>query len=130
MGKHHKSYQRRVTAACTVSPLSLAHSDTCGPFRTPAVSGAKHFTLFIDDYTRMILVFFPKGKGHEETLEACQTFKAFAEKASGHSLRRFRCDNGRGEYDNQFFTEFLKVEGISYEPTTPYTQNQNSVSER
>ena len=73
---------------------------------------------------------FLKGKGHEESLEAFQMFKASAEKASGHSIRRFRCDNGRGEYDNQYFTDFLKVEGISYEPAAPYTQNQNGVSER
>ena len=130
MGKHHKSYQRRVPAARTESPLSLVHSDACGPFRTPAVSGAKHFILYINDFTRMAWVYFLKGKGHEETLEAFQTFKASADKASGHSIRRFRCDNGRGEYDNQYFTDFLKVAGISYDPAAPYTQNQNGVSER
>ena len=113
MGKHNKSYQWRVPAACTESPLSLVHLDTCRPFRTPAVCGAKHFILFIDDFTRMTWVYLLKGKGHEETLEAFQTFKVSAEKASGHSLLRFRCDNGQCEYDNQFFTDFLKVEGIS-----------------
>ena len=131
MGKHHKSYQRRVPAARTESLLSLVHSDTCGPFRTLAVSGAKRFILFIDDFTRMTWVYFLKGKGHEETLKAFQTLKASADKASGHSICRFQCVNGRGEYDNQFFTDFLKVEGISYEPAAaPYTQNQNGVSER
>jgi hypothetical protein len=130
MGKHHKSYQRRIPAARTETPLALVHSDTCGPFRTPAVSGVKHFILFIDDFTRMTWVYFLKVKNHEETLEAFQTFKVIAEKASGHSICRFRCDNGRGEYDNQFFTDFLKAEGINYEPAAPYTQNQNGVSER
>ena len=130
MGKHHKSYQRRVPAACTESPLSLVHSATCGPFRTPVVSGAKDFILFIDDFTMMTWVYFLKDKGHEKTLEGFQTFKATAEKASGHSTRRFRCEIGRGEYDNQFFTDFLKVEGIRYEPAAPYTQNQNGERER
>ena len=46
MGKHHKTYQRRIPAARTESLLALVHSDTGGPFRTPAVSGAKHFILF------------------------------------------------------------------------------------
>ena len=78
----------------------------------------------------MTWVYFLKGKGHEETPEAFQMFKASEEKASGHSIRRFRCDNGRGEYDNQYCTDFLKAEGISYEPATPATQNQNGVSER
>ena len=130
MGKHDKFDQRRVLAAHTESPLSLVRSDTCGPFRPLAVSGAKHFILFIDDFTRMTWSYFLKGKGHEETLEAFQTFKESAEKASGHSIRRFRCDNGRGKYNNQFFTDFLKVEGSSYQPAAPYTQNQNGVSER
>ena len=113
-----------------VSAIPGTLSDTCGPFRTLAVSGAKHFIFFIDDITRMPWVYFLKGKGHEETLEAFQTFKASAEKASGHSIRRFRCDNGGGEYDNQYFTDFLKVAGISYKPAAPYTKNQNGVSER
>src|SRR5205085_4913195 len=42
MGKHHKSYQRRIPAARTESPLALVHSDTCGPFRTTSAGGAKH----------------------------------------------------------------------------------------
>ena len=130
LGKYHKTYQRQIPAARTESPLALVHSDTCGPFRTPAVSGAKHFILFIDDYTRTTWVYFLKVKSHEETLEAFQVFKATAEKTSGHLIRRFRCDNGRGEYDNRFFLEFLSAEGISYEPAAPYTQNQNGVSER
>ena len=114
MGKHHKTYQRRIPAARTETPLALVHSDTGGPFRTPAVSGAKHFILFIDDYTRMTWVNFLKVKSHEETLEAFQVFKATAEKTSSHLIRRIRCDNGRGKYDNRFFLEFLSAEGISY----------------
>ena len=130
MGKYHKTYQRQIPAARTVTPLALVHSETAGPFRTPAVSGAKHFILFIDDYTRMTWVYFLKVKSHEETLEAFQVFKATVEKTSGHLIRRFRCDNGRGEYDNGFFLEFLIAEVISYEPAAPYTQNQNGVNER
>ena len=130
MGKHHKTYLRRIPAARTETPLALVHSDTAGPFRRPAVNGAKHFILFIDDYTRMTWVYFLKFKSHKETLKAFQVFKATAEKTSSHLIRRFRCDNGRGEYENKFFLEFLSAEGISYEPATPYTQNQNGVSER
>ena len=89
MGKHHKMYQRRIPAARTETPLALVHSDTGGPFRTLAVSGAKHFILFIDDYTRMTWVYFLKIKSHEETLEAFQVFKATAEKTSGHSYAAF-----------------------------------------
>ena len=113
MGKHHKTYQRRIAAARTETPRALVHSDTARPFRTPAVSGAKHFILFIDDYTRMTWVYFLKVKSQEETLEAFQVFKATAEKTSGPLIRRFRCDDGGSKYDNRFFLEFLSAEGIS-----------------
>ena len=129
MGKHHKSYQQRFPASRTESPLAFVHSDTCGPFRTQGISGAKHFILFIDDYTQMTWVYFLKVKSHEETLEAFQAFPAIAEKTSWHVIRRFRCDNGRGKYDNRFFLEFLSAEGISYQPAAPYMQNQNGMSE-
>ena len=97
MGKHHKTYQRRIPAARSETLLALVHCDTAGPFRTPGVSGAKHFILFINDYTRMTWVYFLKVKSHEETVEAFQFFKATAEKTSSHLIRRFRSDNGRGE---------------------------------
>ena len=78
----------------------------------------------------MTWVYFLKFKSHKETLEAFQAFKAIAEKTSGHAIRRFRCNNGHGEYDNRFFLEFLSAEGISYKPTATSGQNQNGVSER
>ena len=56
MGKHHKTDQRRIPPARTETPLALVHSKTGGLLRTPAVSGAKHFILFIDDYTRLTRV--------------------------------------------------------------------------
>jgi len=47
-----------------------------------------------------------------------------------NTIRRFRCDNGRREYDNAFFREILRVRGIFFEPSPPYTQHKNGVSER
>ena len=58
IGKHHQTYQRWIPAACTDSPLSLVYSNTCGPFRTPAVIGAKHLIFFIDDNTRITWDYF------------------------------------------------------------------------
>src|SRR5205085_7669250 len=65
MGKHYKIYRRRTPSTHVDLSLALVHSDTCGPFRTPSISGAKHFILFIDDYTRMTWVYFLKIKNHE-----------------------------------------------------------------
>jgi len=45
-------------------------------------------------------------------------------------ISRFRCDNGKGGYDNEEFRSTLKESGISFEPAPPYTQHKNGVAER
>ena len=45
-------------------------------------------------------------------------------------ITRFQCDNGKGEYDNSLFPGILRVSGTSFEPSPPYTQYKNGVSER
>ena len=36
------------------APLELEHADICGPTRTPSLGNKKYFTLFVDDFTRMM----------------------------------------------------------------------------
>ena len=129
-GKQHRIFNQRVPASRAEAPLALVHSDSCGPFRTPSIAGAEYFVLFVDDYTQMTWVHFLCTKGHQEVLGAFQEFKAAVEKHSGRSILRLRCDNGRGEYNNQFFLSYLRTEGINHEPSAPYTQHQNGVRER
>ena len=129
-GKQHQIFNRWVPASRAEAPLALLHSDPCGPFRTASIAGEKYFVLFVDDYTRMTWVHFLRTKGHQEVLGAFQEFKAAVEKHSGRSILRLRCDNGRGEYTNQFFLYYLRTERINHEPSAPYTQHQNGVSER
>jgi len=50
--------------------------------------------------------------------------------AGGYDIKRFRCDNGRGEYDNKFFRSILAAREIRFEPAPPYTQHKNGVAER
>jgi hypothetical protein len=128
-GKATRTYKKGPVRRAT-KPLELIHSDTCGPFPTQSITGSKYFIIFTDDYSRFTWIFFLKTKSHEEVLEVFKKFKAYAEKSTGFQITRFRCDNGRGEYDNQYFKGFLANCGISYEPSAPYTQNQNGVSER
>jgi len=56
--------------------------------------------LFIDDFTRMTWVYFLKGKEKEEYAAAFLAFKAEVEKVLGFKIEQFRCDNGKGEYNN------------------------------
>ena len=46
----------------TSKPLELVHTDLYGPIRTRSLQGEYYFILFIDDYTRMTWVYFPKEK--------------------------------------------------------------------
>jgi len=47
-----------------------------------------------------------------------------------YEIKRFRCDNGRGEYDNETFRYVLAARGTTYEPCPPYAHHKNGVAER
>jgi hypothetical protein len=52
-------------------------------------------------------VYFLKSKDAKEVLRVFQAFKAFVEKEANVSILHFRCDNGKGGYDNRLFKNFL-----------------------
>ena len=68
-------------------------------------------------------------KTAEEASSKFEHFKAWVT-TQGYKIKRFRCDNGRGEYSNNTFQKLLGDSGISFEPSPPYTQHKNGVSER
>jgi len=45
-------------------------------------------------------------------------------------MKRFRCDDGRGEYNNMTFRYVLAAQGTTYEPCSPYAHHNNGVAER
>jgi transposase InsO family protein len=119
----------RIPVKPTTMPFELVHSDLCGPFSTPSHSGSRYYIIYIDDYTRYAEVYLLADKKAESCVAAFQAYQAQA-KARGYDIQRFRCDNGRGEYDNAFFRSILRISGISFEPSPPYSQHKNGVSER
>ena len=42
--------------------LELVHKDLCGPIGIESYSGDKYFILFVDDYSRMMIVMYLKEK--------------------------------------------------------------------
>jgi len=119
----------RIPVKKTSKPFELVHSDLCGPFKHPMKGGARYNMIFIDDYSRSTTVYFLPNKQTETCTAVFQAFDARM-KALRYKLRRFRCDNGRGQYVNNLFRAILQTEGISFEPLPPYTQHKNGVSER
>jgi len=113
----------------TTTPNELIHSDTCGPFATKSIGGATHFIVFIDDFSRYAYVYLLLNK-----LAGTYTgiFQLFQKKVEnwGDTIKRFRCNNGQGEYDNRLFRGILAAGGISFELAPPYMQRKNGVAER
>jgi hypothetical protein len=58
----------------TKKPLEIVPTDMCGPKREKGLNGELHFMLLVDDYTRIIAVFFLSKK-----LEAFEHFKIYKE---------------------------------------------------
>jgi hypothetical protein len=126
--KHQQKFQRSVPSTRSTVPFELIHSDLCGPLNH-SVGGASYYIVYIDDCTRWTEVYPLIGKTAAEITAKFQHFKAWVE-TQGRRIKRFRCDNGRGEYNNALFLEILASSGITYEPAPPYTQHKNGVAER
>ncbi|CAN0920234.1 Retrovirus-related Pol polyprotein from transposon TNT 1-94 [Linum grandiflorum] len=109
------------------APLELVHSDICGPTRTTSIGDKRYFLLFVDDYTRMMWVFFLEQKS--EAFSKFLQFKATAEKESGRQIKTLRTDRG-GEFIYKPFMEYCRNNGIKRQLTVRYTPQQNGVAER
>lgn len=126
-GKQHRKSSPTGGAWRASNLLELVHADVYGPMPTTSFGGSKYFLLLTDDYTRMSWVFFLKSKG--EVFANFKTFKAKVENQNGFHIKTLRTDNG-GEFVLEEFNRFFDEHGIHRELTTPYTPEQNDVSER
>jgi hypothetical protein len=46
----------------------------------------------------------------------------------GYEIKRFRFNNGWGEYDNETFRYILVDRGTTYDPCPRYTRHKNRVA--
>ena len=121
---HRQPFKRNVARSTEL--LHLIHSDVCGPFQR-SNKGYQYFVTFTDDYSRMVWIFPMKRKS--EVTEKFRTYKSYVENQTGKRIKVLRTDRG-GEYVNNELESFLKDQGIAHQTTTPYTPQQNGVSER
>ena len=87
------------------SPLVLVHSDLCGPFLTPSLTGAKYFINFIDDFSCFTILHFLKYKSQD--YPAFKEYKALAKMQTSTKIKGFQTDGG-GEYMSHEFQIFLQ----------------------
>lgn len=107
--------------------LELVHGDLCGPIAPETATGKRYFFLLVDDFSRVMWVYFLKTK--DEALRAFKNFRALVESGPEKKVKVFRTDRG-GEFNSNDFIMYCEAEGIERHLTTPYTPQQNGVVER
>jgi transposase InsO family protein len=111
----------------TTEPLELIHSDVCGPIGDTAVTGARYFITFSDDFSRKTWVYMLKTK--DQAYDRFKTFKSEVENQTGKRIKTLRTDNG-GEYTSRKFQELCDEAGIRHGKSQPYTPQSNGLAER
>jgi hypothetical protein len=104
IAKHTQTFEKAKQTRAT-QPYEIIHSDLCGPLKA-SVGGASYYIVYIDDFSRYTVT-----KGAAEITSKFKTFKAAVEN-KGYIIRRFRSDNGTGEYNNAEFQKVLTDAGI------------------
>ncbi|KAH9723491.1 hypothetical protein KPL70_007130 [Citrus sinensis] len=109
------------------APLELVHADICGPTRTLSLNNRRYFILFVDDYTRMMWIYFLNEKS--EAFSTFLQFKALAERQSGCKMKTLRTDRS-GEFIYTPFMNYCRDNGIQRQLTVSRSPQQNGVAER
>ncbi|KAJ9519049.1 hypothetical protein QJQ45_003521 [Haematococcus lacustris] len=107
--------------------LDLVHTDVCGPFRVPSVSGLRYMLTFLDDFSRLSVVVCLKAKS--DVPEAIKATVQWLETQSGRKLKALRSDRGT-EFVNREVGQFCVERGIQHQQTAPYSPEQNGRAER
>ena len=89
-------------------------------------NGARYYMLLTDQATLRTWCYTYKHK--DETFQLFKDWKTMVENESGCKAKAVRVDNGT-EFINQQFKDLFKATGIMWEPTVPYTPEQNGLSE-
>jgi hypothetical protein len=113
----------RIPVQRTTTPFELVHSDLCGPFAVRSSGGAQYFIVYIDDHSRHTEIAVLPDKRAETCTAAFQWFQAKID-SWGYDIRRFRSDNGSGEYNNKMFRSILAARGIAFEPCPPHAAQE------
>ncbi|GJU45108.1 zinc finger, CCHC-type containing protein [Tanacetum coccineum] len=104
--------------------LELIHNDLCDFHATPSLGNKKYVVTFIDDASRFCYVYLCHAK--DEALDKFKIYKTEVELQQNDLIKTLRTDRGSEYYDHVYFQSV----GIIHETTTPYTPQQNGVSER
>lgn len=123
-GKMHKLPFPK-TSLRAKAPLKLVHSDICGPMKTPTPRNKRYFILFVDDYTRMMWIYFLNQKS--EAFSTFLQFIALVERETGFLMKILRIDRG-GDFLYNPFIDYCKINGIKRQLTISRIPQQDGVA--
>lgn len=127
-GNQSRKYHKSLIRCKSDKPGDMIHSDVCGPTNISSPSGSRYFVLFKDNCSGYCSIYFLKHKS--DVLSKFKESKILIENQTGNKIKILRSDQGKGEYINKDFQDFLKKNGILHECSAPYTPQQNGRSER
>ena len=127
LGKQTRNPFSKNTKEPATEIFDLVHSDVCGPIQITSDGGANYVLTFIDDKSRMTVVYLLRHKS--EVLSKFKEYIQLTENFTGNKLKCLKSDNG-GEYTSRGFEQFCKQRGITHELTVPQTPKQNGIAER
>ena len=104
--------------------LNEIHVDIGGPLPL-TFRGHRFFLLIKDDASGMFFVYVLKTKG--EIFARLKEFRTWIEAQSQKKIKRIRSGN---ELRSHQFDAWFKETGIQWEPSAPYTPEQNGVIEK
>ena len=107
--------------------LDYVHSNVWGPTRELSLGGSQYFVTFIDDFFRIVWVYYLKQKSMVFT-----KFKQWKVKVENQIRRKIKYlrSNNRKEYTDSWFQKFYEEHGIQRHISVRKTPQQNSVVER
>ena len=106
-------------------PSDVIFTDVCGPLPVQSLSGKIYFITFSDAHSSYKEVELMSRKS--EALSCFINFQVKFERKFDCKVKTVYSDNG-GEYLG--LVEYLNKQGIEWEPSAPYTPQQNGVAER
>jgi transposase InsO family protein len=111
----------------TSAILEVVHSDLAGPMQTKSLQGLYYTATFIDDHSKLAVVYFIASK--DQFAKVFNMYLSWAETQPTLKLKALHSDRG-GEYMAKAVQDTLKQRGIEHHLTMPGSPQSNRKAER
>ncbi len=110
-------------------PYQFVHMDLVGPITPVGFGAERYFFTFTDDHTRITETY--TGRRKSEWLKSLKAFYNLVciRTRLDRPIKRLQSDYG-SELQSRKVDRWLTKQRITFEPSAPYSQEENGVSER